>query len=193
VRITFTILAITSLISSYAADIVWHRGSLVLANREVRTGRLALHAEYDLVLMKNGSQVIVYPAHKLSALYFYDSAANINRKFQVIQAGEHISQKRLFEIVVSGKAKILRHARANTARSEDHVADYHYFVSTDEELMPISKFRENLFEKFVSLKPELAQFVNVKKLNPNNTKDVFEIVMFYNQDITHTTSSSLSN
>src|SRR6186713_1997451 len=65
----------------YAQHEVWFEGSLVLSTCEVLVGEILPPAGYDVVLFEKDNSRMVYPAHKIRSLYFYDRDKNINRKF----------------------------------------------------------------------------------------------------------------
>jgi hypothetical protein len=89
----------------------------------------------------------------------------------------------LYEVVIHGKAKVLRRPRALTfSDTLDEINDYNYFVLYNEELTPIKKFRTVVYPELIQEKPiEIEQFVSSHHLNINEMKSALLILKEYNQ------------
>jgi hypothetical protein len=114
-----------------ARDLVWHDGSVVLASREVLTGKITMEAGFDLVLLRTADSCLVLPAHKVLSLYFYDADENINRKFVSLKESEDARAPRHFyEVVLYGKVNVVRRLRFIHRRSAGSDAqDYAYLFN----------------------------------------------------------------
>src|SRR5690242_5084147 len=77
----------------FASDIQWSEGSLVLNNKQVLCGKIAVELKYDMVLFKSDDKVDVYPAHSVQSVFYYDATANVNRKFIVLASGKYPMKK----------------------------------------------------------------------------------------------------
>jgi hypothetical protein len=173
---------------TYASDACaeipsWYQGSLVLTTNEVKQGKISIQPAYDLVLFKSGEELMVYQAHKINALFYYDEKANINRKFISLEQHHTIALKsyRLFEIVLMGDVRVLRRIISATVDPKDDAGAYQYYLQHGEILLELHKFRNKLYPKLVSSSSILLNFIEMNKLNPSNAADIIRIVEFYNK------------
>jgi hypothetical protein len=163
----------------------WLQGSLVLGTREVLTGEVAVEARHNVVLFRQSGHVDVYPAHKISAVYYYDPTANVNRKFiSIPSASGHFPVFHLYEVVLAGPVDLLRQERqAATAGSVNHEAHgFEYVVRFHDHFIALRKFRSRIYPRLMRDKPEhIAQFVKANGLNPNEPAAAIQIIQYYNR------------
>lgn len=165
------------------SSIQWFRGSIVLNNScEVLTGKISIDETYDMVLFKEGDQILVLNAHRLQALYFYDSIANINRKFVSLkrQTGQRV-EHRLFEAVVSGEVKVLRKLKSYHGTSRSDSDDYSYYVQWDEHLEPLQFFKERVYaDLLIKAGNDMEFYETENHLNPNHPADAVMLIIQFN-------------
>jgi len=170
-------------LAAQASSPSWLQGSLVLHTREVLTGDVSIEARHDVVLLRQNGHVDVYPAHRISAVYFYDPAANVNRKFvSLASTPSHRPVYRLYEIVVAGEINLLRHERLAAGHSANHeIQGFQYVVHFQNDIIALNKFRNRIYPRLVRAQPEnLATFVKDNHLNPNEPAAAIRIIQYYN-------------
>jgi hypothetical protein len=162
----------------------WYEGSLVLATNEVKQGKISIQPAYDLVLFKSKDEFMVYPAHRISSIFYYDQKANINRKFISLEQHHAFAPKRyqLFEIVLMGDVRVLRRIVSAAADPKDEAKAYQYYLQHKEILLELHMFRNKLYPKLVSSSSILSNFIETNRLNPSDAADIIRIVEFYNKN-----------
>lgn len=181
IRCVFVCLLFVNFVAEAAHEPRWYSGSCVLANKTVVTGRFSVNALYDLVLMqRSGGGAEVLPAHRVSSVFFYDSAANINRRYISIPSGEARSKWSLYELVVSGVYKVVRKPLQGLRFSDpnDHIGFSYYFVRLGVP-EPISSFAVKLYPHLKE-NSKLVSFVRDEKLDASQLDDAIRIITYYN-------------
>lgn len=174
-------LLLVNFINVLAQEPVWHEGALVLRKKEVLKGELAI--ERELILLRYNGQVNVYPAHKVDAVYFHDTKANINRRFASFGSGRG-SQSHLYEIVLQGQVSVLRRPRNGTT-GHSEAEDYHYFVRHDERITRLNDFRRKVYPLLLrSAGRILSIYISDHHLDPNRRADAIRVIEFYNHVVT---------
>jgi len=165
-----------------ARDLEWHDGSVVLASREVLTGKITMASGFDLVLLKTKDSCLVLPAHKVLSFYFYDADENINRKFVSLKENKEARAPRHFyEVVLYGKINVVRRPRFTSSRcTESDAQDYVYFVQRENELMKLGQFKKEMYPSLVSSAEMLSEFVSENKLDPADAAQAIRIIEYYN-------------
>ena len=161
----------------------WLKGSLVLHTREVLTGEVSIEARHDVVLFRQHGHVEVYPAHKVSAVYYYDTAENINRKFvSLTSTSGYRPVFRLYEVVLSGEVNLLRHERLASTRSSNHeINGFQYLIRFQDDVTTLRKFRSRIYPKLLRAQPaSITQFVKGNHLNPSEPAAAIRIIQYYN-------------
>lgn len=165
-------------------SITWYSGSVVLSNQEVYVGELYIENQFDLLLIKEDSKVKVLPAHKIQAIYYYDSAENINRRFvSIAEQQESFRYFRLYEIVLRGEVSVLRREKryADHQLEDYHSAGFQYYVQWNNNLTNLKKFRVDVFPQLPEFSnPALNSYIRKNKLNCNQEGDAIRIIDFYN-------------
>ncbi len=166
-----------------SSAIKWYKGSVVLATQEVYVGDLYIENQFDIVLVKEDSKVKVLPAHKVHAVYFYDSIENINRKFiSVPEQREAYHSYRLYEIVLKGEVNVLRREKSfsDNQREEYNADGFLYYIHWNERITTLRRFRADIFPKLADSKPAINAYIRDQKLNSNLESDAIRIIDFYN-------------
>lgn len=169
-----------------ARDLVWHDGSVVLASREVLTGKITMEPGFDLLLLRTGDSCLVLPAHKVLSLYFYDAEENINRKFASLKENDSpLAPQHFYEVVLYGKVNVIRRLRQTKSRSTGLDAlDYVYFVQRENELTKLERFKKDIYPALLSASDErLTEFVSSNKLDPADAAQAIRIIEYYNHTL----------
>ena len=141
----FFCLLLCNFYSTQSQSLKWHEGSVVLASYRVVRGKISIEPFLDVILVEENNTRTVYPAHKIRSLYFYDEAANINRRFiSIREQNGHHTQYQFFEVVVYGEASVLRRQKVNSLRPSDAL-DFVYYTRFNEEVVLLRKFGKKVF------------------------------------------------
>jgi len=167
------ILIFLSSFVSQAKDIVWYKGSVVLANNEVVVGEVARQGLQLLLLKDPQGNVTVYPAHKVSSVRFYDDYENINRVF--IAVGN-----RYFERVLFGKISVFRIQKFFDQKiDEKHPGMYDFFIEEGKRISSLKSFRRKYFDR---IKEDLdLRLISYKHLDPNTSYGALSLIVLYNK------------
>lgn len=166
-----------------AQPLEWFEGSLVLANNAVLVGEISLQSSHDLVVLQHGGSRMVYPAHQIKSVYFYDKPANINRRYISLKKEDDIRRSyQLYEIVVSGKVSVLRRKKAGAFSNHTADLDYCYFTRHEDGLVPLAKFNRKVFPGLRARSDKrLESFISIHKLSGNCAANAIRIIEFYNE------------
>jgi hypothetical protein len=157
----------------------WFRGSLVTAGDSVLVGEIQSYPSLGMVLIRHEGEVTVFPAHRMSACYYFDPEQNMN--VRLISVKTETSHDRLFEVVVDGSMKVIRCQRVRSLKSSTDPAAYDYFVFSSGVLTQLDQFRTRCFEQLRAQYPQqISSFVSSHRLNPNRPADAIRIVEYYN-------------
>lgn len=177
-----------------APDIHWFQGSIVTSStRVVLTGEIALEENFDLILFKQQGQVQVLNAHRLESVFFYDSLLQMNRKFISVRDESLLgSNFGLYEVVVTGEIKLIRHLKDYAAPSSSLVDDYVYYIHNLEQLVLLQFFSERVYADLVVRGGEhLKQYEKINRLNPHHADDAVKLIIQFNK-IMHEEANSSS-
>jgi hypothetical protein len=154
----------------------------VLESDIVLTGRISIEPVHDLILVDDGVRRMVYPAHTIKALYFYDESLNINRKFISIKDKDVIRhQHQLFEIVLQGEVTVLRRQKARSSYPSDGL-DFSYFVRYGADMVLLRQFNRKVYPALLSkARARLEAFIAANHLGAANDVNSIRIIEFYNQ------------
>jgi hypothetical protein len=166
----------------YAADPMWHQGSLILKSEEVIAGEISYEKDHDVVLYRKGKELVVYPAHKIQSFYFYDDESKVNRKFISLQQTiGAFTTHQLYELVIYGEVSIVRRERLIPYSIHHEVIDYEYFIRKDDELLRLRKFKRHIYPQLLfTYEEKLMNFIHQNKLNLTRSSHVIRIVEYYN-------------
>jgi hypothetical protein len=157
-----------------------YEGSITLSDNQVVTGKILVHRAYDLVLIEYRDSIAVFPAHKISALRYFDEEANINRKFvAILNETETRRVPVIFEMVVSGKVQVLRRLKSIHHEETDDADGYNYYSYFNGNLHNLKDFAGKVYPEIQSL--SLKEFVSSRKISPYQMQDVFSIIKHFNR------------
>lgn len=178
-KIILTSLVLVLSMAASAEELAWYQGSVVLNDKSVLRGEIAIHAAHDLILYRDADGVSVYPAHKLTAFYYFDSVEKINHKFVSLPDEKSGSHYGLYETVRYGDLLVVRKILYPGADPADHANSYAYFVWFENELVSFREFNGRIFSQLTLSIPSFAQEVKDQKLDPHIRKDIIPIIALY--------------
>ncbi len=158
----------------------WYQGSVVLNNQQVIVGDISIYPTHHVIMFRTEKGITTFPAAKIESLFFYDAAANINRKFiSRTEPGQGFSKHQLYEVVLSGTIPVLRKQIA-MAQSTDQANDFDYFLLYGNEMIELRKFKRLVYPQIRKQSKELLTFVKKDKLDPAQPANVIKIIRQYN-------------
>lgn len=164
--------------------IQWHQGTVVMnQSREVLVGEISVDETFHLVLLRKENQVQVLQAHRLEAIYFYDSAMKVNRKFVSLHAGSSANAYSLYEIVAYGAVQVVRQLKDyGIYVVQPSAVDYSYYVHLDSHLIPLQFFHDRVYQVLREqiAGDELRQYQVANRLNPNKQADAIQLIIQFN-------------
>ncbi len=158
----------------------WNAGSVVLSDQSVMVGDIYHPKGFDLIIYKTGEGQIALNASMVQGFRYYDSAANINRKFVSIKRSQG---NRFYEVVVGGEVSVVRDFKPFANRANpDEIDSYNYFTFASNSLEPIHQFKRKVFPKLLEQYPEqLEAFVHKEKLAIYEMKSALLIIEKFNR------------
>lgn len=158
-----------------AREIVWHRGSVVLASKEVIVGDVARQSFELLLLKTSDGNVTVYPAHKVSSFRYYDEQENVNRVF-VTMANKY------YERVVRGKISVFRIQKFFSQEiDEKHPQFFDFFIEEQKTVYSLKSFRNKFYDR---IRDELdVNLVSYDQLDPNTSHGALSLIILYNRSL----------
>lgn len=120
------------------------------------------------------------PAHKLSAVFFYDTAADINRRFVSVGESTAFPGVQLYEAVLQGRIDVLRRPRGANASSA--AEDFDYYLKDHDRVVPLWKFYREVFPALEEeTRQQLGAFIKANDLRRGNDANVITIIGYYNR------------
>jgi hypothetical protein len=180
-KIFFCLLFVNFQILS-AQSLTWFEGSVVLSTCEVLVGKISIKDNYDLILFEQGEKRMVYPAHKIKSLYFYDRRDNINRRYLSLNWDDGVrSGTHFYEVVMTGRVDVLRRKKASALSQHSAALDFNYFMRYNDELIALKKFERKVLPKLRSeADTRLENFIAANNLRPDLSANVMRIIKYYN-------------
>jgi hypothetical protein len=185
----FTICSLALSVSLSAGELVWHKGSVVLAGEnQVITGEISLASAHDLILFRIREAVTVYPAHKLKSFQYFDEEANINRKFISLKDNHGVVRSHhLYEYVVRGIFSVLGKVKSGFTRGRNAHAekdDFEYYVYHKNLLVRLTKFRTQVYpEMLTSNHDEVTAYVHRNNLDLNLPGNAIMLIKYFNTEV----------
>jgi len=164
-----------------AQENTWHHGSVVLSSQEVRVGEICHQGMHDAILFRSNKQVSVLAAHKIQSVQYYDSQANINRKFISIRETNVVWRvHKLYEVVLQGEVSVLRKPKTRSTQLED-TEDHIYYVRYQGKVVDLKSFRSKVYPILTrNGGPMLSVYKFDHHLNPNSPAEAIRIIQYYN-------------
>lgn len=172
-RAILVVIAFAVCFAAKAQDIIWHKGSIVLVNKEVLVGDVA-RGGFDLLLLKGAEgSVTVLPAHKVSSFRYHDDDQNLNRVFVTMG-------NKYYERVAFGKISVFRIQKFFDQEINEKNADaFSFFIERDKRVCSLDQFRKKYFDH---VKEELdLRMVSHKDLDPNTNHGAVSLILLYNK------------
>jgi|SRR5579859_711267 len=165
-----------------AGQLIERRGGVVvLSDGQVFTGSIYYPQGFDMIFLRTDDGRIALSAAKIQLFRYYDSSAQINRKFISIKKDE--SDSRIYEVVAGGEVAVLRVLKRHAgAVHPDEIDSYDYFTYTKGMLEPIAHFRNKVFPKILEDQPiEIQAYVHREGLDPCEMKSALLIIAEFNR------------
>lgn len=155
-------------------------GSVVLLEQEVVLGRISVYPEHDLVVLKNNTGTTVLPAYKIESVHYYDSTANLNRRYiSCVDPESPYAHYKLFEIVTMGKIPVVRRSMPWSGKS-DKAESFNYFLLYQGAIIELQKFKRLVYPELINKSKELEAFVKQERLDPAQSGNAIRIIKHYN-------------
>jgi hypothetical protein len=155
----------------------------VLTSGKVIVGKMVIDPFLDVVLFEENDKRMVYPAHKVRSLYYYDGAADINRRVVSLKENSALHDHyQLFEIVVHGEVSVLRKQKTRFSNPSDAL-DFTYYVSYLDDVVLLRKFGRKIYPQLRASMDELDDFVAVNHLREYDSSNSIAIIEFYNRQL----------
>lgn len=171
--------ALTAKTSFCQSNPGWHQGSILLKSNEVLVGEMTVHLDFNTLVFRSASGVIVFPGYKVSSFRFYDSEPNINRQFVTLSDWQN--HHSFYEFVIKGEVSIVRILDRWHSQEFNDVEDYTYFFLHDENLIPIRDFKAKILPDLLNERPDLNRWVKAERLDLNQRQTALLIVKEYNR------------
>lgn len=161
----------------------WYPGTLTLKSQTVLKGEISVRIDYNVVVLRKGQDLMVYPAHKVQSAVVYDKEEGKNRNFTSLQfAVGAATANNLYEIVVDGEISVLRKQRVLWYSVHLDKPEEDYFVWKENQLVSLYYFTRKEFPKLVKASNgEMKSYIKSHKLKPNRQHDMMEILSYYNE------------
>ena len=182
-KIFFSLLLLLNFQTIQAQSIEWSEGSVVLSNGVVLAGKISVEIQHDLILFQQEEGSSVYQAHQIMALYFYDEPAKINRRFVSLKDEDRLRPSfKLYEVVVSGEAMVLRRKKKFAFPKQTDPLDYNYFTWYRNILGPLAKFSNSVLpELIIATDGELKRSITKNRLKLHDAGSAIRIIQLYNR------------
>jgi hypothetical protein len=155
-------------------------GSIVLQNQEVVLGRISVYPEHDLVVLKNNTGITVLPAYKIESVHYYDSTANLNRRYiSWVDPESSFAHHQLFEVVTMGKIPVVRRPMA-WSNTSDTALNFNYFLLYEGAIIELQKFKRLVYPELITTSKEIETFVKRERLDPAQSGNAIRIIKHYN-------------
>jgi hypothetical protein len=188
-KVIMLILFLVSIEEASSITLDWYEGALVLKHDEVLKGQISVNLVYDIALFKSGDRLLVFPAHKIESIHYYDPKAKVNRKFTSIQEKVNaFTAHYLYEIVLVGEISVLRKRISLLVDLEDNRGSYRYFARVGEENLELHQFKSRIFPYLNKTCDSLKEYIRENRLELNNRMHAIQIIDYYNNEIRSETS-----
>jgi hypothetical protein len=160
--------------------ITWHSGAVVLTNGTVLAGDCSVEEARGIVLRRNDDGTAsVYPAYKITSVWYYDKTLDINRRFLSFPVLGSARRHELIELVSGGEIPIFRKAKSFIDRNTNADRDaYEYFFRFENEFISIRHFANRIYPV---VKHTVSGVVKVERLNIHKDADAVKIILNYNE------------
>jgi len=158
----------------------WQRGVVVLIDERVLTGSIYNPKGFDLIFLQTKEDRIALSAGKVRLFRYYDSIANINRKFVSVK-GEK-GNCHFYEVIINGEVSVLREFKRFANRSHpDEIDSYNYYTYVNQTLEPIINFKNKVLPKLLEDRGEIQEFIRRERLDHYGMKSALLIIAEFNR------------
>jgi hypothetical protein len=167
----------------YARDEQWFTGYVILKSQAKLHGKLLVRVDYNVVMFRQGDELVVYPAHKVESVTVYDQSLKHDRNFISIEEEVCVATlHQLYEVVLKGEVTVLRKERVLWYTVHLDIPEEDYFVWNSHEMISLYRFKRKVFPGIVKASHgSMKSYMRRHKLNPNRVDDMIEILAHYNQ------------
>ncbi len=176
-RILLTVFVL-AFFGAFAQEDKWYPGAVVGADNEVIVGSLLFQHEHDLVVVRSLLGTDVLPSWQIISFRYYDSAANLNRRFISLRDKEISERARLYEVVVAGNVLVVRREKYHSGGEVPDRDGFCYYFVRGGRIVSLMRFRTELYPEIRSI---LARPEREMRLNPNRPDHAIRYIQLYNQ------------
>ena len=177
-RLNVLLLVVIFQVPLLAAGKDWFKGVVLLKDKKILRGEINVRPDCDVVLFRIGEIEMVYPAHKVVTLSFFDDDLEQKRTFISLLSKEGAAiAYELYEVIVDGEISILRKELSSWQSYYLEVEDFQYFALIDDELLDIKTFRRRVYKKLLKEHaPEIDEYVREHNLSPYTFIDMVQVI-----------------
>jgi len=163
----------------------WFKGTVILPDSKVLSGQLSYQPNTDVIFVKMGGKeaVMVFPAFRVQSFSYFDTDAQVTRRFVPLKMQKGGGQSyQFYEVVVDGYISVLRQQLELWYTLRQATIEYDYFVVTEENLMPMNIFRRQVYPTLKKSSESLRNFARKNRINPYDVDDTIRFIRFYNAE-----------
>jgi hypothetical protein len=159
----------------------WRGGMVVLTDDQVLTGTIYYPQRFGMIFLRTDKDKVALSAAKVHHFRYYDSAANINRKFVSIKINKW--ESRFYELVIGGEVNVLRELKRYADKSHpDEIDSYWYYTLINNTMVPLMHFRNKVYPKLLEEQlVEIQTFVHRERLDLNEMRSALLIIKEFNR------------
>ena len=156
----------------------WFEGIVLLKDNKLLRGEISVRPDCDVVLFRIGEIEMVYPAHRIVSLSFFDDDLGERRTFiSVLNEAGAARAYELYEVVLDGEISILRKELSSWQSYYLEVEDFAYFAFMNNELMDLKTFRRRAYKRLLKDNAaDIDEYVRENHLNPNTFMDMVRVI-----------------
>ena len=176
---------------NYQTD--WNPGVVVLNDNTIVKGQVKYIQKKENVVVKKQDKKTTYHASDIKYFQFFDKELGFNRAFSSLNRTPHqpYGEIQIFEIVLEGafpyyrkpilvEKIVVKHDKATSNHIIDDFVEYIYFLKTDENLVEVKKFGNDVLPLLKKHIKEISRFIRENKLDYTLASDQIQIIDRYN-------------
>jgi hypothetical protein len=150
--------------------------------------RLDVYAQ-ELHFKKNNEELI-FPAHYIKEIEFFDSSQNKNYKFQTdFPSIDNQNQNNFYQVLSEGSVSLLKSIRKTISVNKNDVSgevekqfDLYedYYIFSNNQLRRLKKEKEFVLKALAEKKDDIETFLKSNAINFKNLNDIIKLFRFYN-------------
>lgn len=156
----------------------WFEGVVFLKDKKVLRGEISVRPDCDVVLFRIGEIEMVYPAHRIVSLSFFDDDLKEKRTFiSILTEAGAVRAYELYEVVIDGEISILRKELSSWQSYYLEVEDFAYFAFLNDELLDLKTFRRRVYKKLLKdHAADIDEYVRAHNLSPYSFMDMVRVI-----------------